>query len=58
VLKDGRLAGLWRVKATGRRVELTVEPIGRLLKRDLEVEAARVAALRGAEPVLRLSTPP
>ena len=48
VLKDGRLAGLWRVKAKGRKAELTVEKLGRLARRDLEQEAARVAELRGA----------
>jgi winged helix DNA-binding protein len=48
VLKDGRLAGLWRVKAKGRKAELTVEPLGRLPRGDLEEEAARVAELRGA----------
>jgi hypothetical protein len=48
VLKDGRLAGLWRVKAKGRKAELTVEPLERLPRGDLEEEAARVAELRGA----------
>jgi hypothetical protein len=49
VLKDGRLAGLWRVKAKGKRAELTVEPLGVPLSRgDLEEEAERVAQLRGA----------
>jgi Winged helix DNA-binding domain len=48
VLKDGRLAGLWRVKAKGRKTELTVEKLGRLARRDLEREAERVAELRGA----------
>jgi hypothetical protein len=48
VLKDGRLAGLWRVKAKGRKAELTVEKLGRLARRDLEQEAERVAELRGA----------
>jgi len=48
VLKDGRLAGLWRVKAKGKRAEVTVEKLGRLAKRDVEEEADRVAELRGA----------
>ena len=48
VLKDGRLTGLWRVKAKGRTAELTVEKLGRLSRRDLEQEAQRVAELRGA----------
>jgi hypothetical protein len=56
VLKDGRLAGLWRVKAKGRKSELRVERLGRLGSADLEAEAQRVAGLRGAaEAVLVLA---
>jgi winged helix DNA-binding protein len=51
VLSDGRLAGLWRVKAKGRRTELTVERLGRLRRGELEEEARRVAELRGAADV-------
>jgi hypothetical protein len=48
VLKDGRLVGLWRVKAKGRDAEITVERLGRLARRDLGDEAQRVGDLRGA----------
>ena len=48
VLRDGRLAGLWRAKAKGRRTELTVERLGRVSRADLEAEAERIAELRGA----------
>jgi len=48
VLRDGRLIGLWRVKAKGSKAELTVEKLGRLRRGDLEEEAQRVARLRGA----------
>jgi hypothetical protein len=48
VLKDGRLAGLWKAKSKGRKAELTVEKLGRLARADLEDEAQRVAELRGA----------
>jgi Winged helix DNA-binding domain len=48
VLRNGRLIGLWKAKAKGRRTELTVEPLGRLARGDLEDEAQRVAQLRGA----------
>jgi hypothetical protein len=48
LLKDGRLAGLWRAKAKGKKVEITVERLGRLARADLEEEAERVAKLRGA----------
>jgi hypothetical protein len=47
MLRDGRLIGLWRVKAKGRKAELTVEKLGRLPPGDLEEEARRVAELRG-----------
>jgi Winged helix DNA-binding domain len=56
VLREGRLAGLWRAKAKGRKLELTVERLGRLRRGELEAEAQRVAELRGAaEGVLILA---
>ncbi len=56
VLRGGRLTGLWRVKAKGRKAEVTVEQLGRLPRGDLEEEAQRVAELRGAaEAVLVLA---
>jgi hypothetical protein len=48
VLSDGRLAGLWRIEARGRRATVTVEPLRRLRRGDLEEEALRAAGLRGA----------
>lgn len=48
VLRDGRLTGLWRAKAKGKRTELTVEPLGRLARGPLEEEAERIAELRGS----------
>jgi Winged helix DNA-binding domain len=48
VLRDGRLSGLWLVKVKGRKAELTVEKLGRLARGELDEEARRVAALRGA----------
>jgi Winged helix DNA-binding domain len=48
VLRDGRLVGLWRAKAKGRKTELTVEGLGRVAREELDEEAQRVAALRGA----------
>lgn len=48
VLQDGRLAGLWRAKAKGKKVELTVERLGRFAQGAAEEEAQRVAELRGA----------
>jgi hypothetical protein len=49
VLADGRLVGLWRAESKGRKAALTVEKLGRFRRGDLEEEAQRVAALRGAE---------
>jgi hypothetical protein len=48
VLRDGRLVGLWRAEAKGRKAAFTVEKLGRLRRADLEEEAQRVAHLRGA----------
>ena len=47
VLRDGRLAGLWRMKGKGRKAEISVEKLARLRRGDLEGEAQRVAELRG-----------
>ncbi|HSI80310.1 MAG TPA: crosslink repair DNA glycosylase YcaQ family protein [Solirubrobacterales bacterium] len=47
VLRDGRLAGLWRTKLKGRKAEVTIEPLERMRRTDLEPEGARVASLRG-----------
>lgn len=48
VLRDGRLAGLWRVKARGKATEVSVEKLGRVARAQLEPEAERIAKLRGA----------
>jgi hypothetical protein len=54
VLHDGRLAGLWRAQAKGRKVEITVERFERLPRAELEDEAQYVARLRGGgEATLR-----
>ena len=49
VLRDGRLVALWKTKAKGKAVEVTVEPLGRLPRGLIDEEAARLAALRGAD---------
>ena len=49
VLQDGRLAGLWRARARGKRAEVEIEELGPIDRDGLEDEAARVAELRGAE---------
>ena len=52
VLSDGRLAGLWRVKAKGKKTEVTVEKLGRVARKDIEAEAERVAELRGGSALV------
>ncbi|MDP9397986.1 MAG: winged helix DNA-binding domain-containing protein [Actinomycetota bacterium] len=50
VLVRGAPAGVWRAKAARARLDVTVEPFEPLdtrAQRDLEAEAARVAAVRG-----------
>jgi hypothetical protein len=48
VLRDGRLVALWKVRAKGKKAEVTVEKLGRIARADLEPEAQRIADLRGA----------
>lgn len=51
VLKDGRIAGTWRPRRTGRSLTLTVRAFGAFSDRDrasLRSEAEQVAVLRGA----------
>lgn len=48
VLREGRLVGMWKVKAKGKKAEVTVERLTKLTRRDLEEEAGRIAGLRGA----------
>jgi hypothetical protein len=49
VLQDGRLAGLWRARARGKRLELSVEQLGPIDRDALEAEADRTARLREAD---------
>lgn len=52
VLKDGRLVGLWRVRAKGRKSEITVERLGRVTSNDLDEEAQPICDLRGASEAI------
>jgi hypothetical protein len=52
VIVDGRLAGLWRARAKGKRVEIAVERLEQIPKSPLEQEAQRIAELRGASEAL------
>lgn len=52
VLRHGKLAGLWRVRAKGRKTEVAVEKLGRLSRKELDGEAQRVAELRGTSDLV------
>jgi Winged helix DNA-binding domain len=49
VLQDGRLAGLWRARVHGRRLELAVEQLAPIDRDALEAEADLAARLREAD---------
>ncbi len=48
ILQDGRLAGLWRTRAKGKRLQIEVEEFERLDRDALQAEADRIAAVREA----------
>ena len=61
VLVDGDVAALWRGAKKGRKLVVTVEPLGRLAaatQEQLAAEAARLAPLRGAESAELQIAPP
>ncbi|WP_125610449.1 DNA glycosylase AlkZ-like family protein [Specibacter cremeus] len=49
VLHGHRLVGTWRPRSSGKKLALAVETWGRVPRRELEAEAARLAAHRGQE---------
>lgn len=54
VLVDGRIAGVWRSRATGRRLVITVTPfapLGRGAEERVRLEAEQLGPLRGASSV-------
>ncbi len=55
LLVEGALAGTWSRKRAGARIEVHVEPFGKLTKAQLvgvEAEAERVGTFYGLEPKL------
>jgi hypothetical protein len=59
VLVDGIAAGLWERRRRGRRIELDVRLVRRVRKSDrvgVELEAGRIGAFLGLEPVLRIDS--
>jgi hypothetical protein len=54
VFADGEVVGIWRTKASGAKLTITVEafvPLPPSVRRGIEAEAQRVAAVRGATDV-------
>ena len=48
VLADGKLAGLWRATAKGRKLEIGVETVGEIPRAALDDEVERLVRARGA----------
>jgi Winged helix DNA-binding domain len=57
LLIDGVVAGVWHQKKSGKRVAITVEPLEPLSarrRRELGVEAERIAEILGGTPDLTI----
>ena len=57
LLVDGVVGGVWHGRRSGRRVEITIEPLRQLTagqRRDLDADAALVGRVVEAEPVLAI----
>lgn len=51
VLVDGRIAGLWKARAKGKRSSVEIEELSRVPRRAATAEAERVGAVRGSDDV-------
>ncbi|ONI77287.1 hypothetical protein ALI144C_35100 [Actinosynnema sp. ALI-1.44] len=59
LIVNGTVAGLWHQRKSGRRVDITVEALVKLTKRqraELDEQAQRVGEIIGATPTLTLGT--
>ena len=59
LLIDGVVGGVWHQRRSGMRIEITVEPLqplSALRRRELEAEAALIAAVLEGEPALTIGT--
>jgi hypothetical protein len=59
LLIDGVVGGVWHQRRSGRRIEITVEPLEPLPAtrlRELDAEAATIAAVLEGEPALTIGT--
>ncbi len=57
LLVDGVVAGVWHQRRSGRRIDVTVEPLGRLRaaqRRELEAQVERVGEVLEGTPTLTL----
>jgi hypothetical protein len=54
LLLDGEIVATWRTRTKGTRLEVTIEPFGRLARaarETISAEAEAIAPFRGAERV-------
>lgn len=49
ILVDGEIAGTWQAKASGKRLDVTLNPFGEPVPSSVQDEADRLAALRGLD---------
>jgi Winged helix DNA-binding domain len=61
LLVDGAVAGVWHQRRAGKKIDVTVEPIGRLSavhRRELDVQVERVARILEGRPELTIGPIP
>jgi hypothetical protein len=59
LLIEGVVAGVWHQRRSGRRLDITVEPLRRLSasqRRELDDQVARIGEFSGGEPQLTIGT--
>ncbi|GAB2840578.1 winged helix DNA-binding domain-containing protein [Lentzea nigeriaca] len=56
LLVDGAVSGVWHQKRSGRKLAITVEPIGKVARKALEEQVERVAAILEGTPTLTIGT--
>jgi uncharacterized protein YukE len=59
LLVDGIVAGVWHLRRSGRRLDITVEPLDRLnsaRRRELDAQVERIGEFLGGRPSLTIGT--
>jgi hypothetical protein len=59
LLVDGIVAGVWHLRRSGRRLDITVEPLDRLSaarRRELGAQVERIGEFLGGRPSLTIGT--